>query len=58
MAAELYGRVDKRNILKENFVKNLLGHLIQSQRMLSLFQHHDGIAGTSKDHVMADYAKK
>ena len=44
--------------LDYNFLKGLLEKIIESRRALSLFQHHDGIAGTSKDYVVVDYAKK
>ncbi|XP_046396724.1 alpha-mannosidase 2 [Ischnura elegans] len=36
----------------------LLPRLRTARRWHSLFQHHDGVTGTAKDHVVNDYAQK
>lgn len=54
----VYLHKDPESILIEDKRTNL-GKTIESARQShSLFQHHDGITGTAKDHVVIDYGKK
>ena len=39
-------------------LKSLYNVLVSARRSMSLFQHHDGVTGTARTHVMTDYGEK
>ena len=38
--------------------EDLYDNLVTARRAMSLFQHHDGVTGTARDHVVIDYGEK
>ncbi|BET01981.1 Alpha-mann_mid [Nesidiocoris tenuis] len=57
-SAEILLSLAVRREKKAEAWPNLLGNLTEARASHSLFQHHDGITGTAKDHVVIDYANK
>ena len=42
----------------KSMATGLMTHIIRARQNFALFQHHDGVTGTAKDHVVRDYAER
>lgn len=54
----MYSSMKIEGAMESETELELFGSIVEARRYMSLFQHHDGITGTSKDEVMADYGHK
>ncbi len=57
-AEVIYSLVLSHDLPFDQWLRSIATHLTEARRNLGLFQHHDGITGTAKDHVVIDYAKR
>jgi len=52
----LHGLMKSSGLLSKDQDKSIFNSIQTARRSASVYQHHDGITGTSTTHVMADYA--
>jgi alpha-mannosidase II len=57
-SAEIIFSFNNLKTVDTDEMNNLYKQLLTARRHLGLFQHHDGVTGTSKTNVVIDYANK